>query len=105
MRSRAVSPTARPFPADDVKAIAELPTKDQLLGQIAGIISGFARDIAVCVNGVSFVLARSIEAGLPAEGSLVAVFTRGGNAAPREFAPCFNDLRASARKPKGLRNG
>ena len=31
--------------ADDVKAIAELPTKDQLLGQIAGLISGFARSI------------------------------------------------------------
>lgn len=47
--------------ADEVKAIAELPTKDQLLGQIAGLISGFARDIAVCVNGVSSGLARSIQ--------------------------------------------
>ena len=47
--------------ADDVKAIAELPTKDQLLGQIAGLINGFARDIAVCVNGVSSGLARSIQ--------------------------------------------
>ena len=33
----------------------------QLLGQIAGLISGFARDIAVCVNGVSSGLARSIQ--------------------------------------------
>ena len=47
--------------AEDVKAIAELPSKDQLLGQIAGLISGFARDIAVCVNGVSSGLARSIQ--------------------------------------------
>ncbi len=47
--------------ADEVKAIAELPTKDQLLGQLAGLISGFARDIAVCVNGVSSGLARSIQ--------------------------------------------
>ena len=47
--------------ADEVKAIAELPTKDQLLGQIAGLISGFSRDIAVCVNGVSGGLARSIQ--------------------------------------------
>ena len=47
--------------ADDVKAIADLPTKDQLLGQIAGLINGFARDIAVCVNGVSSGLARSIK--------------------------------------------
>ena len=47
--------------AEDVKAIAELPTKEQLLGQIAGLINGFARDIAVCVNGVSSGLARSIQ--------------------------------------------
>ena len=47
--------------ADDVRAIADLPTKDQLLGQIAGLINGFARDIAVCVNGVSSGLARQIQ--------------------------------------------
>ena len=34
---------------------------DDVLGQIAGLISGFARDIAVCVNGVSSGLARSIQ--------------------------------------------
>ena len=33
--------------AAEVDAIAELPSKDQLLGQIAGLINGFARDIAV----------------------------------------------------------
>ena len=47
--------------AEEVKAIAELPTKDQLLGQIAGLISGFARDITVCTNGVASGLARSIQ--------------------------------------------
>ncbi|OUO64565.1 50S ribosomal protein L10 [Collinsella sp. An268] len=46
--------------AEEVSAIADLPTKDQLLGQIAGLINGFARDIAVCVNGVSSGLARQI---------------------------------------------
>ena len=46
--------------AEEVAAIADLPTKDQLLGQIAGLINGFARDIAVCVNGVSSGLARQI---------------------------------------------
>ncbi|MBE6469294.1 MAG: 50S ribosomal protein L10 [Coriobacteriaceae bacterium] len=51
----------KPVTADEVKAIAELPTKDQLLGQIAGLINGFARDLAVCVNGVSSGLARSIQ--------------------------------------------
>ena len=47
--------------AEEVNAIAELPTKDQLLGQIAGLINGFARDIAVCVNGVSSGLARTVQ--------------------------------------------
>ena len=47
--------------ADDAIAIADLPSKEQLLGQIAGLINGFARDIAVCVNGVSSGLARSIQ--------------------------------------------
>ena len=46
--------------AEEVNAIADLPTKDQLLGQIAGLINGFARDIAVCVNGVSSGLARTV---------------------------------------------
>ena len=46
--------------AEEVNAIADLPTKDQLLGQLAGLINGFARDIAVCVNGVSSGLARQI---------------------------------------------
>ena len=47
--------------AEEALAIAELPSKEQLLGQIAGLISGFSRDIAVCVNGVSSGLARSIQ--------------------------------------------
>ena len=47
--------------AEEVNAIAELPTKDQLLGQLAGLIAGFARDIAVCTNGVASGLARSIQ--------------------------------------------
>ena len=47
--------------AEEVNAIADLPTKDQLLGQIAGLINGFARDIAVCGNGVSSGLARCVQ--------------------------------------------
>ena len=47
--------------ADQAVAIADLPSKEQLLGQIAGLISGFSRDIAVCVNGVASGLARSIQ--------------------------------------------
>ena len=92
--------------ADDVKAIAELPTKDQLLGQIAGLISGF-RSRHRCLRQRRFLWSRSFDpAGLRAEGSLVAVFTRGGNAAPLAHSRrVLTDLRASARKPKGLRNG
>ena len=48
--------------AEQVAALADMPTKDQLLGQLAGLISGFARDIAVCTNGVASGLARSIQA-------------------------------------------
>lgn len=47
--------------AQDAIAIADLPSKEQLLGQLAGLLSGFARDLAVCTNGVSSGLARSIQ--------------------------------------------
>ena len=47
--------------ADEAKAYANLPTREQLIGQIAGLISGFARNIAVCVNEVPGGLARSIK--------------------------------------------
>ena len=33
--------------ADEAKAYADLPNREQLMAQIAGLISGFARDIAV----------------------------------------------------------
>ena len=48
--------------ADEAKAYADLPNRDQLMAQIAGLISGFARDIAVCVSEVPGGLARSINA-------------------------------------------
>jgi large subunit ribosomal protein L10 len=48
--------------AEQAKAYAELPTREQLFGQIAGLIAGFARDIAVCVNEVPGGLARAINA-------------------------------------------
>jgi large subunit ribosomal protein L10 len=48
--------------AEQAKAYADLPTREQLFGQIAGLIAGFARDIAVCVNEVPGGLARSIKA-------------------------------------------
>ncbi|MDI9590551.1 MAG: 50S ribosomal protein L10 [Acidobacteriota bacterium] len=47
--------------ADEARAYADLPTREQLIGQIAGLISGFARNIAVCVNEVPGGIARSIQ--------------------------------------------
>lgn len=48
--------------SDEAKAYAELPSREQLIGQIAGLISGFARNIAVCINEVPGGLARAIKA-------------------------------------------
>ena len=47
--------------AEDVKAIASLPSKEVLIAQIAGAISGVARGLAVCINGVPSGLARAIQ--------------------------------------------
>ena len=47
--------------ADEVKAIASLPSKEVLLAQIAGAISGVARGLAVTINGVPSGLARAIQ--------------------------------------------
>ncbi len=48
--------------AEEAKAYADLPNREQLMGQLAGLISGFARGIAVCVNEVPSGLARTINA-------------------------------------------
>ena len=47
--------------ADEVKAIASLPSKEVLLAQIAGAISGVARGLAVSINGIPSGLARAIQ--------------------------------------------
>ena len=46
--------------AEGVKAIADLPSREQLLGQLAGLINGFARRLAVSINGVPSGLARAL---------------------------------------------
>ena len=48
--------------ADEAKAYADLPSRDQLMAQIAGLISGFARGIAVGVNEIPSGLARTVSA-------------------------------------------
>lgn len=48
--------------AAEVEAIASLPSREELLAQIAGAISGVARGLAVCINGVPSGLARATQA-------------------------------------------
>lgn len=46
----------------DVKAIADLPSKEQLMAQIAGAINGVATKLAVGINEVPASLARALQA-------------------------------------------
>ncbi len=46
----------------DVKAIADLPSKEQLMAQIAGAINGVTTKLAVGINQVPTSLARAIQA-------------------------------------------
>lgn len=46
----------------DVKAIGDLPSKEQLIAQIAGAINGVATKLAVAINEVPASLARAIQA-------------------------------------------
>ena len=46
----------------DVKAIADLPSKEQLIAQIAGAINGITAKVAIGVNQVPSSLARAIQA-------------------------------------------
>lgn len=47
---------------EDVKAIADLPSKEQLMAQIAGAINGVASKLAVGINEVPGSLARALQA-------------------------------------------
>jgi large subunit ribosomal protein L10 len=46
----------------DVKALGDLPSKEQLMAQIAGAINGLATKIAVGINEVPSSLARALQA-------------------------------------------
>ncbi len=52
----------RVLTADDVKAIGDLPSKEQLIAQIAGAINAVATQVAVGINEVPGSLARAIKA-------------------------------------------
>lgn len=48
--------------ANQIEAIASLPSREQLYAQLAGLLSGVARGLAVSINGVPSGLARVINA-------------------------------------------
>jgi len=52
----------RALTQDDVKAIADLPSKEQLMAQVAGAINGVATKLAVGIDQVPASLARAIQA-------------------------------------------
>lgn len=52
----------RVLTAEDVKAIGDLPSKEQLIAQIAGAINAVATKVAVGINEVPGSLARAIKA-------------------------------------------
>ena len=45
----------------EIAAIASLPSKEQLIGMVAGAISNVARGLAVALNGVPSGLARTVQ--------------------------------------------
>lgn len=49
------------FTAEEVQAIADLPSREELYAQIASAINGVARGLAVALSGVSRGLAQSIK--------------------------------------------
>lgn len=55
MEGRALNP-------DNVKAIGDLPSKEQLMGQVAGAINSLATKIAVGINEIPGSLARAVKA-------------------------------------------
>lgn len=54
---------------DQVKAIGDLPSKEQLMAQIAGAINGVATKLAVGINEVPSSLARALQALADKENS------------------------------------
>lgn len=58
----------RALTEQDVKALGDLPSKEQLIAQIAGAINALATKIAVAINEVPSGLARSLQAVADKEG-------------------------------------
>lgn len=62
----------RALSADDVKAIGDLPSKEQLIAQIAGAINALATKVAVGINEVPGSLARAVKAVSEKDGDNAA---------------------------------
>ena len=45
---------------DDVKAVASLPSREQIYAMFAGAVSGIARGLATTINGVGRGLAQTV---------------------------------------------
>ncbi len=54
---------------NDVKAIADLPSKEQLMAQIAGAINGVASKLAIGINEVPSSIARALQAYVDKDSS------------------------------------
>lgn len=52
----------RALSQDDVKAIADLPSKEQLMAQVAGALNSVTAKVAIGINQVPSSLARAIQA-------------------------------------------
>lgn len=57
----------------DVKALADLPSKEQLMAQIAGALNGVATKLAVGINQVPTSIARGLKAYAEKDGDSVEV--------------------------------
>ncbi|MGE5655997.1 MAG: 50S ribosomal protein L10 [Actinomycetota bacterium] len=52
----------------DIKALADLPSKEQLMAQVAGALNGVATKLAVAINEVPASIARGLQAYADKEG-------------------------------------
>ena len=68
----------------DVKALADLPSKEQLMAQIAGALNGVATKLAVGINQVPTSIARGLKAYAEKDGDAAEVVAEVVAEAPAE---------------------
>jgi len=79
----------------DVKALADLPSKEQLMAQIAGAINGVATKLAVGINQVPTSIARGLKAYAEKDGDSAEVEAE-APAQPEAEAPAQPEAEAPA---------